>query len=61
VNPAVPELSVAYAEAVVRETHERNGLTLDEGFRYGGWCGRPPLWGDESGPGDQDVVVSMRR
>jgi ubiquinone/menaquinone biosynthesis C-methylase UbiE len=61
VNPAVPELSVAYAEAVVRETHERNGLTLDEGFRYGGWCGRPPLWGDESGPGDQDVVVGVRR
>ena len=61
VNPAVPELSVAYEEAFVRKTHERHDLMLEDDFRYGGWCGRRPLWGEESGPGDQDIVVSVRR
>jgi len=60
VDKAVPELSVAYDDAYAREAHERHGLSVNENVSYGGWCGRAPAWATESGPGDQDVIVSTK-
>ena len=58
VNPRSPELSVGYEEESVRDLYGR--LFADTTVHYGGWCGRPPLWSDESGLGDQDVVVATK-
>jgi ubiquinone/menaquinone biosynthesis C-methylase UbiE len=58
-NRAVPEMSVAYDEEFVLETFAAAGFT-DVAVHLGGWCGRPPFWEPQSGPGDQDVVVCMK-
>jgi SAM-dependent methyltransferase len=56
VTPKVPELGVAYEEPYVRDLF---GDPFSEAaFYYGGWCGRRALWSEESGPGDQDIVVA---
>lgn len=60
VNAKVPELSVGYEEPYVQETYAKFGLFSKDGVHYGGWCGRTPFWAPESGPGDQDVVVTMK-
>lgn len=58
VSPGAPELSVGYDEGYARELYSR--LFSDTALRYGGWCGRPPLWAPESGLGDQDVIVATK-
>jgi SAM-dependent methyltransferase len=60
VSAKVPELAVGYEEPHVHELHARHGLSL-EGVHYAGWCGRPPFWSHESGLGDQDLVVAVKR
>lgn len=63
VNPSMPELSVGYDESYVRSAFAERGLAIggQGGVLYGGWCGRAPLWSQESGLGDQDVVVAAKR
>jgi len=57
VSTRVPELSIAYDEEYIKRAFALAGLHhLD--IAYGGWCGRKPLWSEESGPGDQDVVIA---
>jgi SAM-dependent methyltransferase len=58
VSLRVPELSVGYDEEYVRNVYEKRGL--EKTIYYGGWCGRPPLWSQASGTGDQDVVLATK-
>jgi len=61
VNDKVPELSTGYEEGYVKELFERHGLSLADGVYYGGWCGRPDLWGDGAGGlGDQDLLLAAK-
>ena len=61
VNDKVPELSTGYEEGYVKELFERHGLSLEDGMYYGGWCGRPDLWGDGAGDlGDQDLLLAVK-
>ncbi len=61
VSERVPELSIGYEERYIKELFERNGLALDEGVHYGGWCGRPPLWEEGNGNlDDQDLLLSTK-
>jgi ubiquinone/menaquinone biosynthesis C-methylase UbiE len=60
VNPNAPELSVAYEEAFVIDLFRQSGLAAGDDIHYGGWCGRRPLWSDQAGPGDQDVVLARK-
>jgi SAM-dependent methyltransferase len=59
VNKKLPELSVGYEDAYVRQVFEGSGLLPGE-VHYGGWCGRTPFWSRESGLGDQDVVLATK-
>lgn len=59
-NPRNPEFCVGYDEPYVRALFERHGLRTGGTIYYGGWCGRPPFWYEESGLGDHDVVVSTK-
>jgi hypothetical protein len=61
VNTRVPELSVGYDDAYVRGLYARRDAFAEPAVHYGGWCGRPPFWSEESGLGDQDVVVATKR
>jgi SAM-dependent methyltransferase len=60
VNTKVPELSVGYDETYVRSVYEKCGPFVEPTVYYGGWCGRRPFWSEESGLGDQDVVVATK-
>lgn len=60
VSDSVPELSVGYDEAYVRELYTNCGLIVEDGIYYGGWCGRGPR-SQESGLTDQDLVVATKR
>jgi hypothetical protein len=60
VGTKVPELAVGYEEPYVRELLETRGLFADA-IHHAGWCGRPPFWSHESGLGDQDLVVAVKR
>jgi ubiquinone/menaquinone biosynthesis C-methylase UbiE len=55
VNSRVPELSVGYKETYIRDLCSKVFANMQ--VFYGGWCGRPPLWSDAAGLGDQDVVI----
>ena len=41
--------------------YENAAVFSDVTIHYGGWCGREPLWSQESGLGDQDIFVATRR
>jgi SAM-dependent methyltransferase len=56
VSEEVPEFSVAYDEKYVRDRYRRYHF-MERRIYLGGWCGRPPFWSEESGPGDQDLVL----
>jgi SAM-dependent methyltransferase len=60
VSTRIPELSIGYGEHYVRHLFGTNGLFSAFEIHYGGWCGREPLWSNESGLGDQDLVVAVR-
>jgi SAM-dependent methyltransferase len=60
VSAKVPELAVGFDEPYVRDLFEAQAFSLD-GIHYAGWCGRPPFWSHESGIGDQDLVVAIKR
>jgi SAM-dependent methyltransferase len=60
VNRKVPELSVGYDEPYVVDLFAR-GQFVNPVIHYGGWCGRPALWSENSGLGDQDIVVAHKR
>lgn len=60
VNGKVPELSIGYEEGYIRELFERHGLSLADEVYYGGWCGRPVLWGDTPNLGDQDLLLATQ-
>jgi ubiquinone/menaquinone biosynthesis C-methylase UbiE len=60
INPRVPEFCVGYDEPHVRALYERYGLITRHTIYYGGWCGRPPFWYEESGLGDHDVVLGTK-
>jgi len=60
VNTKVPELSVGYDESFVADLYKSCGLIAERNIHYGGWCGRAPFWSEESGLGDQDVVVATK-
>jgi SAM-dependent methyltransferase len=55
-----PELGVGYDETYVRKLFDKRGAFGKRELYYGGWCGREPFWSDESGLGDQDVVVATK-
>jgi ubiquinone/menaquinone biosynthesis C-methylase UbiE len=59
-TPKVPEYSVAYDEPAVHACFERFGLGTKGTTYYGGWCGRPAFWFEESGLGDHDVVIGTK-
>lgn len=61
VNDKAPELSTGYEEGYITELFERHGLSLADGVHFSGWCGRPALWGDETGNiGDQDLLLATK-
>lgn len=61
VNDKAPELSTGYEEGYIKDLFERHGLSLADGMFYGGWCGRPDLWGDGTGDlGDQDLLLAAK-
>jgi SAM-dependent methyltransferase len=60
VSTRVPELSIAYDEEYLQHALAAAGLGLVR-IRYGGWCGREPLWSSDGGAGDQDIVIAGRR
>ena len=60
VSRTVPELSVGYEEQYVCDVYAKSVPFAQTTIHYGGWCGRPPLWSEESGPGDQDIVVATK-
>lgn len=60
VTRKVPELSVGYDESYVRHLYGTQTPFARQAVHYGGWCGRKPLWSQESGLGDQDVVVAVK-
>ena len=61
VNDKAPELSTGYEEGYITELLQRYGLSLVDGVHFGGWCGRPSLWGHEAGAiGDQDILLATK-
>jgi SAM-dependent methyltransferase len=60
VSTRTPELSVGYEEAYIRHLYEARSLFSDFDIIYGGWCGRKPFWSEESGLGDQDLVLATQ-
>lgn len=54
VDPALPELAIAYEEERVRELHRRHGLEVAEPLHYGSWSG------GADGGNYQDVIVATR-
>ena len=64
INGRVPELSVAYDESYVRELNEAAGLSVADGIRHGGWCGRAAASAfglDKAALIDQDIVLATKR
>lgn len=60
VSTRTPELSVGYDEGYIRELYGAASLFSEVDVIYGGWCGRKPFWSEESGLGDQDLVLATR-
>ncbi len=61
VSDKAAELSTGYEESYVKDLFEQHGLSVANGVHYGGWCGRPDLWGDGAGTlGDQDLILATK-
>lgn len=54
-NPQVPEAAIAFSEELVRSLHSKNSLAIEDGIRFGKWCGR------EDFVSYQDIVVAKKK
>lgn len=53
-TPSNPEIAIAFAEPVMRETLRKFGLSVREPVRWGSWCGRAKF------VSYQDIVVATK-